>query len=209
MRHNLEFPRNKYALHTLIEIPRYFYVWFLSELRIISTNAWCSIELKDILSPNEPIKEKSEDWIIDAVKKRVMPDATASHPLSLRSLKHINRSLGEVVEHYRTAHKRRLSPASLLTFLESKTRWLVNTWKLDINILTDAVFNDDDDGYINAANRLTARQQANGERTQPYNSLTDKDAHRILSHKVTNRNEPAGHVYRIMVVVGLLLGLRP
>jgi len=173
-------------------------------------NAWCSIQLKTELNDiGKLAKECDESWLIEQLKAKVMPDATEFQPLSSQSLRNLNISLGEFVEHYRKANGERVSPATLLTYMESINRWLKTTWKLKVDTMHDAIFNDEKVGYIHVANRIAAKQQANGERSRPYNTLTDQDVYDILNHDVTNLNDPQGYVNRTIVIVGLLLGLRP
>jgi len=172
-------------------------------------NSWASIQLKDLLSPEAPIQSKKEEWIMSRLKERVMPDATEYMPLSIASQKNLNISLSEFVQHYRKANGERVSPSTLLTYLEGINRWLQKTWLLKVDIMYDQIFRDNDTGYLTVADRIAARQQAAGIRIQPYNAMTDNDVKKILHHDVTSPKTATGYVNRTIVVVGLLLGLRP
>lgn len=172
-------------------------------------NAWCSIQLKEFLTNSNPIQIRTEEWMMDNLKRTIMPDAEAGKPLSAASLRNLNISLGEFAEHYRKADGNRLAPATLLTYLESTNRWLQSVWKLDVNVMQDSQFKDDKTGFIHVANCITSAQQASGVRPRSYNTMTDQDVYKILHHEVTNPEHPHGYVNKTIVIVGLILGLRP
>jgi len=172
-------------------------------------NAWCSIQLKDLITQSNPIQTRTEDWMIANMKQKIMPDAEAGEPLPAASRRNLNISLGEFAEHYRKADGGRLAPATLLTYLESINRWLQTVWNLDVNIMQDSEFKDDKTGFIHVANCITSAQQAAGVRPRSYNTMTDQDVYNILHHEVTNPEHAQGYVNKTIVIVGLILGLRP
>lgn len=93
-------------------------------------------------------------------------------------------------------------------YLESTNRWLIATWRLKVNILYNSVFRDSQTGYYNVANRIAADQQAEGIRLKPYNTLTNSDVEKILTHPCTSEATPGGYVSKLIVVIGLFLRLR-
>jgi len=116
-------------------------------------NAWCSIQLRNFSLSYAEIQSKDESWLYEHMKKEVMPDAVAQQPLSNRSIPNLNVSLGEFVEHVRKADGKILSPASLVTYLESINRWLQKRWELKVNIMKDAMFKDDNVEFLHVADR--------------------------------------------------------
>jgi len=74
----------------------------------------------------------------------------------------LNVSLGEFVEHYRTAKGKRITPATLSTYLDGIYRWIQTHWDSNLNILTHKTFTDTQTGYIQVTNNVAAKMQAQG-----------------------------------------------
>jgi len=139
----------------------------------------------------------------------MMPDAREHQLLSDASLRNLNVTLAEYVVHFRKADGNPIATSMRSAYLDSINRWLKESWKLNVNILTDPVFNEDRDGYMHVANKISAEAQAKGDRIRPYNTLTDNDIETILSHDITSPKHASGYVNRSIVIMGLLIGCRP
>jgi len=73
--------------------------------------------------------------------------------------------------------------------------------------MRDKIFNDPKTGFVHVANYITAQQQSEGKRMQPYNILSDADVNKLLTDNCTDPGTAVGYVNRLLVVSGLLLGL--
>jgi len=173
--------------------------------------AWCRVLLRHPGKEKpDVLGRKSDAYLNNTVIERVVPNLKEGYCLNDRDYHNINVALGEFCEHARKIrNNERFSPASLLGHLNGISRWFKEVWKIDVNVMTDPVFMNPNTGFVHVANRITAGQQANGVRIQPYNVLSDKDVETLLTHECTNPNTAVGYVNRIIVVVGLILGLRP
>jgi len=172
----------------------------------VAVNAWASIQLKSL--SNEAFSTKTDEWLVQSFTQKVMPDSIRGQPLSLISLANLNTSLGEFVMHYRTRKGTRLTPASLSNYLEGISRWLTQNWQIDIDVMRNSTFIHPKTGYIHVANKITAEQQANGIRVKSYNVLSDKDVEIIFEDECTQASTPTGYNNRLILVMGMLLGLR-
>jgi len=171
-----------------------------------AVNAWASIQLKE--SSEGPYFLKTNDWMVQSFKDSVFLGTDIGKSFSEEVLANLNRSLAEFVEHYRTKAGKRLTPASLSTYLEGISRWISENWKTKIDVIRDRTFTDAESGFIHVADRITSSQQSQGVRVQSYNVLSDTDVDTIFNHEVTQVSTPIGYVNRLIMVIGMLLGLR-
>jgi len=172
----------------------------------VAVNAWASVELGTLVG--ESYSSKTNQWMFEALKDKVLPDSVVGEPYTLESLKSLNMSLAEFVEHYRTRLGKRLTPSSLSAYLEGISRWISENWNTNIDVIRDKIFNNPRDGFIHVANKTAAKQQSEGVRLQPYNVLSDKDVEKIFDHECTQVSSPTGYNNRLIMVMGMLLGLR-
>lgn len=129
-------------------------------------------------------------------------------PVASTSIHNLNVSLGEFCEHYRTSKDERVTPGTLKDYFDNINRWLRDEQRIDVSILTDEYFLSPGVGNVNAANRISSEQQASGIRPHPYKLLTDKDVQTILEHPCWQTMSPVGYVHRLMVILGMFLGIR-
>jgi len=92
--------------------------------------------------------------------------------------------------------------------LESISRYISETWEVDIDVVRDKTFTHPKTGYIHVANKITSEQQAKGVRVKSYNVLSDSDVEKIFEDECTQVSTPTGYVNRLIMVMGMLLGLR-
>lgn len=45
-----------------------------------AVNAWCSVQLSDLCTEKDSVRNKSEEWLMETMKNRVMSDATEGEP---------------------------------------------------------------------------------------------------------------------------------
>lgn len=173
-----------------------------------AVRAWSTVQLKDLHSLSNPIRKRPDKWIYEKIQESVFPDAKRGEELSDKSVHNLNISLAEFFEHYPKRDGSRVTPSTMLNYLEGINRWISEYVGVKINILHDAVFRANGKGYLNVADNVAAKQQSERVRTKPHNTLTDRDVSIILSHDCTSMNTPRGYINRILVFTGLFLGLR-
>ena len=157
-------------------------------------NAFSSVILKEFFSGSASMKSQSVKWIIGKLREKVFTDYEGGPELPRKSLHNLNVTLGEFVKHYRKKDNTRLTPSTLLTYLEGINRWLKDNMDIIVNFLYDKTFKESKTGFMNVANRIAAAQQAQGVRIRPHNTLTDSDVEKILTHSCTTMLHPVSYL---------------
>eukprot|EP00171_Calliarthron_tuberculosum_P000205 IDg205t1 len=83
------------------------------------------------------------------------------------------------------------------------------TMRMEVDIVRDALFHDIRHGYYYIFENIALEQQSKGTHRRPHNALLDSDVEKMLQHPQCNLNTAKGYVTRLILVIGLLLGVRP
>jgi len=128
--------------------------------------------------------------------------------LDATQLHNLNVSLGHFCTTYRTKHNKRVTPSTMLGYLDGINRFL-NDVGIQIDIRRSPVFNHKQDGFMTALDNIVKEQQSQGEHRKPHNVILENELEMMLLDKSTDPSKPKGYVSRLIIIIGLLTGLRP
>jgi len=155
-------------------------------------------------------EEKEElDFIWEKMVENVLVGYQGGSQLSTLQIQNLNVSLGHFVSAYRKSTGGRVTPSTMIGYIDGIQRYLQEDKDIDINIKTHKIFVHKESGYRTAFENIAKAQQAAGVHRKPYNIILDSEMDRMLSHKLTDPSKPRSYITRTVIIVGLLTGLRP
>lgn len=167
----------------------------------VGMRAWCSIILGE---SSQATDDLAEMWKI--VCAHVLTDFDGDLSLSTLSRRNLNISFASFVAKYRQSNGSRISPSSLISYLDGINRFLKSK-NFNVTKRRDAIFNNSNDGYMTAVNTIGRGQQAEGCHRRPHNVILDSEICAILSHPLTDSTTPKGYANWLIIIVELLTGL--
>jgi len=158
---------------------------------------------------NDP-KEKSR-FEVQKLRELLFENCNPGEDISIEGVTRIRHHLIEFVANYTKMHKEEpepVSPESMMTYIRGIQRTFED-WEYKINICTDPFFKDKKFGLRAVLDNKFAEQQAKGAGSKQKNTLSKENVFTILNSFTCNPNHADGFLNRLILVVGIALGVRP
>jgi len=96
----------------------------------------------------------------------------------------------------------------MLGYIDGINRFM-NDVGIDIDIRRNPFFKQKEEGFMTAFDNIVKEQQSQGEHRKPHNVILEREIAEILNDESTNPSNSKGYVRRLIIIIGLLTGLRP
>ena len=143
------------------------------------------------------------------LKKMLFGNCSPNEDLPYSRLKVLNHYIIEFAVHYRTAKQGKIvTPNTMKNYICGLQR-AFEQWGFKVNLFAGPVFADKKEGLLSVLDNLFAEQQAQGVLVKGHNVLPREDIKTLLTSTECSSSTPAGYLNRLVLVVGITLGIRP